>query len=181
MHRLSALTINCSSELFDEDLDSFICSKPLKSLEYDRRYCRLSLESFLERLLRSNPKMEHLKIISSDKSDKLVITRRLLEAMKSSDLKTVHLDINGRISVRDADSVLSYLSAEPKTSSSPRLTICLSSISSSQENDMVSFLQCFPNLHHLQIYCMTSNILQSLLKYQVYIYFLLSFAFQYDT
>lgn len=169
MPRLTELSINCECETMHDHLDMVLCSKPLKSLEYHRRMSRLRvpLDLFLLRLLISNSNLEHLKIIALDN---LVVTRCLYEKLMSSNLKTCYLDIGENIIIEDLDYVVSYLSTELKTTALPSLTVCLASFHKNQESDVLSFLQCFPNLHHLQTYCMSPNILQSLFKYQVNIF-----------
>lgn len=146
-------------------LDEFIYSKPLKSLVYDRRSSDLdSLDSFLMQLLHSNSNLKHFKM---KYPTELVVTKCLIEKLMSSNLKSCLLDIDGNVKVRDLDSVVSCSSDEHKTAASPSLTIRLSYIHIYRQRNIVSLLQCLPNLHHLQMHIMTPNILQTLFQYQV--------------
>lgn len=166
MPRLTELSVDArelTQENFDK-LEKFFYSKALKSLKYQRMRSQKPLESFLLQLLHSNSNLQHLKIYSKDG---LVVTRCLFEKLMSSNLKSCLLDIRGNVSVQDLDSVVSCPLDERNTTASPSFTIHLSNIEDHQDSNVVSFLQCLPNVHRLRMYRMTPNILQTLFKYQV--------------
>lgn len=160
MTRLKKLTIDGIDESQQEIVEQFIHSQPLESLEYYGRSNRIPLESFLQQL---NSSLKHLKLsIPKD----LVVTRFLHEKLTSSTLKSCHLDIDGKVSVQDLDALSSYLSAEQRPATLPSLTISIIN-----RKNSASVLQSFPNLHHLKISYLSSKTLQSLLKYQVRIFY----------
>lgn len=157
--RLKELSVYCTSKTQQENVEKFIHSQPLKSLEYWKRSNRTSLELFMQQL---NSSLKHLKLsISKD----LVVTKCLYEKLMSSNLESCHLDVDGNICVKDFHTFSSYLSAEQRPAVLPSLTISIRN--NDTEKNTQTFLQCFPNLHHLNVYLMSPNTLRSLLKYQV--------------
>lgn len=164
MTRLKEFSSDSVSESQQEDIEKFLFSKPLKSLEYYRRRNPTSVDSFLLELLQSNATLEYLKI---NITDNLIVTKGLFEKLISSKLKSCLLHIEGSVAVEDLNFVISKLSAVHEKTVLPSVMLHLSSNQVYADEDVVSFLQCFPNLHHLQVDKITSNVLLSLLKYKV--------------
>lgn len=165
---LTELCISTFSESQQDNLEKFLLSKRLKSLEYCQNSSRVPLESFLRQLLLTNSSLRHLKICSFDD---FAATTRLYEKLMTSNLKSCHLDIRGTISVQDVNALGSCFSTEHGPSALPSLTVSISHNYS--EENIVSFLQCFPNLHHLKIdnSYISPDILRTLFKHQVTIIF----------
>lgn len=171
--RLTELSVDCITESEAENVEKFLCSAPLKSLDYRRESKRASDESFLMQLLHSNSNLNHLKLRITDS---WVFTKSLFEKLISSNLKSCFLDIVGTISVQDPDSFRSYFSAEDRPAALLNLTVSIFNESWDPERDIVAFLQCCQNIHYLQFHTMSPNILQSLLEHQVKILCFIKFT-----
>lgn len=172
--RLTELSVDCIIESEVENVDTFIYSTPLKSLDIFRKSNRDN-ESFLMQLLQSNSNLEHFKLRTYDK---LVLTKSFIEKLMSSNLKSCYLDVLGMISVQDPDSFSSHVLAEHRPAAFPSLTVSIYNTPPAyQEEAMVAFLQCCPNVHYLRFCYISPNILQSLFKHQVIILFLSSFHY----
>lgn len=176
MPRLEKLHIDSSSDSQQENFEKLLSSIPLSSLAYHRRSNPTSVESFLLQLLDSN---SNLKWLDLHVTTNLVVTNCLFEKLMSSNLKTWHLQVDKKITVQDINFVVSYLSAA-RRKTAPCVTIRQPNYQfyyDYSDEEMASLLQCFPNLHHMEIpYRVSSNILLSLFKYQVKIIFLFHFT-----
>lgn len=142
-----------------EYVETFIHSKQLKSLEFFMKM-DCSLENLLLLFLRSNPKLQLLKISFFNT---IIVTNLFFQELISSSLKSLYVE--DFISVEDPDTCASCFSI-------PNAVLRNVSLVTKRLNAAVIqryFLQACPNLHHLRISYITHSDLQLIFKYQVMI------------